>query len=115
MRDLLGHRPAGAVLVGVAEENRGRILRANSAFASLVATTPDALVGSRLCDHIHPAERARALAGFLRLIGGARSSLHGNCSLVTADGVARPVSGYASLLVAGSSRLVVARFLPVAA
>lgn len=115
MRDLIGYRPAGAVLVGVAEENRGRVLRANNAFASLLASTPDALVGSRVCDHIHPSDRARALAGFLCLIGGARNALEGNCILVTVDGVARPVTGYASLVAAGSNQLVLARFMPVAA
>ena len=115
MRDLIGHRPAGAVLVGVAEENRGRILRANKAFASLLASRPDALVGSRLCDHIHPADRPRALAGFLRLIGGARNALEGTCSLVTGDGEELTVAGYASLVVAGSSHLVLVRFLELPA
>jgi len=115
MRDLIGYRPAGAVLVGVAEENRGRILRANNAFASLLESTPEALVGSRVCDHIDPADRARALAGFLRLIGGARSALEGNTSLLTAEGVARPVTGYASVVAAGSTQLVLARFMPLAA
>lgn len=99
--------------MGVAEENRGCILRANKAFASLLASTPSALLGSRLCDHIDPTDRERALAGFLRLISGGRSALDGSCTLVTVDGVAQPVTGYASLVAAGSNQLVLARFLPV--
>jgi len=109
MRDLFGHRPAGAVLVGVAEGSRGRILRANRAFAALVGSTPDALVGSRVCDHFHPSDRARALEAFLRLIDGSRSYCEGSCSLLGAGGKARLVSVYASMVAAGANQLILIR------
>lgn len=111
MRDLIGHRPAGAVLVGVAEGNRSLILRANRAFAALVGATPDGLVGNRLCDHFHPSDRARALAAFQRLLDGTRSSCEGSLSLLDADGCGRVVNAYASLVSAGAKQLVLVRFV----
>lgn len=115
MHDLIGHRPAGAALVGVAEENRGRILRANRALASLLGSTPNALVGTRLSDHIHPSDRARALTDFLRLVGGTRTSFEGRFCLLAADGRGLAAHAYASLVGAGTRELVLVRFLPVGA
>jgi hypothetical protein len=111
MLDLIGHRPAGAVLVALAEGNRGLILRANSAFAGLVASTPDALAGTRLSDHFHPADGTRVLSAFVHLADGSRISWEGICCLMAADGTAPIVNAYASLVAAGVKQLVLMRFL----
>jgi PAS domain-containing protein len=108
--DIIRHKSAGAALVSAAHESRGQILRVNHALAALLASTPDALVGTRMCDHIHPADRTRALAAFLRLICGARNSYEGSGCLLASDGETHRVSAFASLLTAGASDVVLIRF-----
>jgi PAS domain S-box-containing protein len=111
--DITAHRPGGAALIGTTPQTNGRILRANNKLAALLGSTPAALTGSRMCDYIHPQDRPRAEDAFVRLIRGARNLYEMTGDLLAADGSARRVTAYASLVTADVHRVVLIRVLAV--
>ena len=90
--------PVGIALIGVGGDDCGRIVRANRAFGTLLASTPDELAGASMCDRIHSDDRARAADEFARLIGQAGGSCEGEGRLLTTDGQTRWVRVHAGLL-----------------
>ena len=111
--EFIAHGPGGAALIGTTPHTRGRILRANSKLAVLLDSTPEALAGTRMCDHIHPEDRTRAENAFVRLIRGARNLYEITGHLLAADGTSRPVTAYASVVTADVHQVVLIRFLAV--
>jgi PAS domain S-box-containing protein len=95
---LFNDAPVGIALIGVAGDDSGRIVRANRAFGTLLASTPDELAGTSMCDLIHTDDRARAAAEFVRLIGQTGGSCEGEGRLLTSDGQTRWVRVHAGLL-----------------
>jgi PAS domain S-box-containing protein len=111
--DITAHRPGGAALIGTTPQTNGRILRTNNKLAALLGSTPAALTGSRMCDHIHPQDRPRAEDAFVRLVRGARNLYEMTGDLLAADGTPRRVTAYASLVTADVHRVVLIRVLAV--
>lgn len=90
--------PVGIALIGVAGDDAGRIVRANRALATLLASTVEELAGSVLCDFIHEDDRDRALAQFTRMVARARGSCEGEGRLLVKEGGVRWVRVHAGLL-----------------
>jgi PAS domain-containing protein len=109
--DPLTSRAAGIVLVGAHEDEYGRILRANQRFAGLLVRQLDALVGTPICDHIHPGNRGDARAAFLRLVGDLETVYEGNGRLVAANGSVVPVQAFASVITLRGGAAIVLRVL----
>jgi PAS domain S-box-containing protein len=109
--EVTSHGPGGAALIGTTPQTHGRILRTNNKLAALLGTTPAELTGSRMCDHILPEDRPRAEDAFVRLIRGARNLYEMTGHLLAADGTARRVTAYASLVTADVHRVVLIRVL----
>jgi len=93
--------PVGIALVGIAGDDRGRIVRANRALATLLARPLEELTGSVLCDFIHAEDRCRAVAEFTRMVGRARGSCEGEGRLLVKEGGVRWVRVHAGVMPAG--------------
>jgi PAS domain S-box-containing protein len=76
----------GVALIGVSDDDRGEIVRANRALGGIVERTPEELVGSSFCDLIHPTDRAYAVSEFETLAAGHAGSCEGEGRLVAKDG-----------------------------
>ena len=107
--DLVRHTSAGTALIGIGDDERGRIVRANGALAELLASTPEALAGTLICDHIHPADRSRALDAFTQIVGDASGSYEGSGRLVGADGQVRHVAAYVTVVATGTRQAALLR------
>jgi PAS domain S-box-containing protein len=103
---------AGIALVGACGDEHGRILRANHQLAELLATTVEAVIGTRLCEHVHPDDQAQAHNAYRRLMADRRTLYEGNARLVAANGDLVPVQAFASLITVNAGTAVVFRVLP---
>jgi PAS domain S-box-containing protein len=106
--------PVPTALIGVAGHDSGRILRANHAFAELVAGTTETVRGWRIYDVIHERDRARIEEAFSGLISAAVTEYEGDARLVATNGRLRFVTVNAALLSAQTRRLVLMRVVSVA-
>ncbi|MGH2850374.1 MAG: PAS domain-containing protein [Solirubrobacteraceae bacterium] len=104
--DAVRKRSGGTTLIGTTDDESCRILAADHGLAELLASTTQTLTGTRLCDHIHPDDRPRALEAFTQMIGDATSEYEGSGRLVAADGAVHRVTLYASV-VASDTRLAI--------
>jgi PAS domain-containing protein len=66
--DPLTGSAAGIALIGACGEDYGRIMRANHQLADLLARPLEELVGTRLCQHVHPDDQAQTHNAYLRLM-----------------------------------------------
>ena len=107
--DLLKMRSAGTALIDIEPTGWGPIVRVNRVLAELLASTPEALVGTRLYDHVHPADQAAVADVFGHLVGDPRRSYEGNWRLVDADRIVHHVDVNASLIAAGDTRALLVR------
>ena len=106
--DVFVEPAVGIALIGVTGDDAGRIVRANRALATLLASTLEELTGSVLCDFIHPDDRERALAEFTSIVGQARGSCEGEGRLLLKEGGVRWVRVHAGLMPAeGDARATV--------
>ena len=100
--------PVGIALIGVGDDDCGRIVRANRTFGEFVARAPENLVGASFCDLIHERDRAYAVEEFATLMSGEGGSREGEGRLVAADGRIRWVRVHAGLFPSdGTVRAVV--------
>jgi diguanylate cyclase (GGDEF)-like protein/PAS domain S-box-containing protein len=67
--------PIGMSMIGLAPDNRGHYLRANSAFESMLGWTTAELAGTGIIELTHPDDRERDAAQFARVVRGEVSSL----------------------------------------
>ncbi len=102
-------RSAGTLLVDIAPTGWGLIVRVNRALAELLASTPEALVGTRLDDHLHPADQAAVADVFVDLAGDPRKSFEGSWRLLDADRAVHSVDVHASLIAAGDKQALLVR------
>ena len=109
--DPLRSAAAGIALIAMGGERHGHILRANQALAALLASSPDALVGTRICDHVHPQDRARVDEAFLALMADADRLHEGDVRLIASDGGSVAVRAVASVIARRGGRAVVLRVL----
>ena len=109
--DPLTSRAAGIVLVAANDDEYGRILRANQRFADLLARQLTALIGTPICDYIHPGNQGEARAAFLRLVGDLETVYEGNGRLVAAHGRVVPVQAFASVITLRGGAAIVLRVL----
>ena len=107
--DLLRMRSAGTAMIDIAPTGWGLILRVNHELAELLASTPEALVGTRLDDHVHPADQAAVADVFVHLVGDPRRSYEGSWRLLDADGAVHHVDVSASLIAAGDGQALLVR------
>jgi PAS domain S-box-containing protein len=101
--------PVPTALIGVAGHEYGRILRANHAFAELVAGTTETVRGWRISDVIHERDRARIEDAFSALISATMAEYEGDARLVAHNGRLRFVTVTAALLSAQTRRLLLLR------
>jgi PAS domain S-box-containing protein len=90
--------PIGIALIGVIGDDCGRIVKANRTLGALLASTPEELTGSSLCELIHGEDRARAADEFARMISRAEVSCEGEGRLLAKDGGVRRVRVHVDLL-----------------
>ncbi|MGH2850766.1 MAG: PAS domain-containing protein [Solirubrobacteraceae bacterium] len=109
--DPLTSRTAGIVLVGAHDDEYGRILRANQRFADLLVRQLDALVGTRICEHVHPGSQGEARDTFFRLMADLETVYEGNGRLVTSHGSVVPVRAFASVITLRGGAAIVLRVL----
>jgi PAS domain-containing protein len=102
-------RSAGTALIDIAPTGWGLIVRVNHELAELLASTPEALVGTRLHDHVHPADHAAVADVFVGLVGDPRRSYEGSGRLLDADRIVRSVDVHASLIAAGDKQALLVR------
>ena len=107
--DLLRTRPAGTALIHLAPTGAGLIVRVNHVLAELLASTPEALAGTRLDDHLHPADQAAVADVFVGLVGDPRRSFEGSWRLLDADRTVHHVDVHASLIAAGDKQTLLVR------
>ena len=107
--DLLRTRPAGTALIHIAPTGAGVIVRVNHALAELLASTPQAIVGTRLDDHLHPADHAAVADVVVDLAGDPRKSFEGRWRLLDADRAVHHVDVHASLIAAGDQQALLVR------
>lgn len=107
--DLLRKRSVGTALIAIGHAGWGQIVRANHALAELLASTPEALVGTLLGDHVHPADQTTVVDAFAQLVGDPRRSYEGRWRMIAADGTLRSVSVHASVIAVGDSQTVLVR------
>jgi PAS domain S-box-containing protein len=110
--DLLRSTAAAIALIDTTDEERGRILRANRLFADLLASSPDALAGTTICDHIHPEDRLKADDAYRRLMASTESLYEQTGRLISADGETVRVHVLASVITASARQVVLLRALP---
>jgi PAS domain S-box-containing protein len=103
--------PVPTALIGVAGQDYGRILRANHAFAELVAGSTESVRGWRIYDVIHERDRARIEQAFTGLISDTVTEYEGDAMLVATNGRLRFVTVNAALLSAQTRRLVLMRIV----
>ncbi|MGD1051851.1 MAG: PAS domain-containing protein [Solirubrobacteraceae bacterium] len=103
--------PVPTALIGVAGHEYGRILRANHAFAELVAATTETVRGWRISDVFHERDRARIEQAFSGLISATVTEYEGDASLVAHNGRLRFVTVTATLLSAQTRRLLLLRIV----
>lgn len=108
-------RPVTTALVGIAGDERGRIVSATPAFSDLLGCSPEELAGASLVDFVHPDDRMRSLHEFCRLTGRQRASFDGIGRLCAKDGTVRWMNVHASLTSLGEGERVAIRVfaLPV--
>jgi len=102
-------RSAGTALIGIDPGGWGLIVRVDHALADLLASTPETLVGTMLCDHVHPADRRSVSDAFAQLVGDPRSAYEGSWQLVADDGALHRVSVTASVIVGDHKRVLLIR------
>jgi PAS domain S-box-containing protein len=100
---------SGAALIGVADHERGRILKANRPLAELLGSTLEDLTGASMCDYIHEDDRERAAHELARLIAGVIGWHDGDWQVVAADGRELRVRVQAALVSGGTGDGVIAR------
>ena len=105
-------RPTGTVLIDIAPTGWGLIVRVNHELAGLLASTPEALVGTRLHDHVHPADQAAVADVFAGLVGDPRRSFEGSWRLLDADRAVHSVDVHASLISSGDKQALLVRVAP---
>jgi hypothetical protein len=99
---------AGTALVGVADGDWGRIVRADQTLADLLGTSLDALVGTRLVDHVVLADRVNVLDVLSELTAGGQ--YEGEWRMAGAGSAPRAIRIYASPVAMRSGRAIVIRF-----
>ncbi len=110
--DPLTHRSAGIALVAAVREDSGRILRANDELAELLARPAAALVGTSLCQHLHPDDQPRALQALLRLLADPKTLYEDdNGRLVAANGREVRVHIVASVITTHTGPAIIVRVL----
>ena len=102
-------RPAGTALIDIVPTGWGLIVRVNHELADLLASTPEALVGTRLLDHVHPADQAAVADVFSGLVCDPRRSYEGSWRLLDADRIVRSVDVHASLIATGDKQALLVR------
>ncbi len=109
--DPLTSSAAGIALVGAFGDEIGHILRANQRLADLVAMPLGAVIGTRICRHIHPDNHREAHATFRRVMAHPEALYEGNARLVTANGRIVPVRAVASVITMRRGAAIVVRVL----
>ena len=109
--DPLTDTAAGVALIATSGEDYGRILRANHKLAELLASSPEALVGTRICDYVHPPDQSEAHHAFLTLLGDPPGLYEHDGRLVAADGRLVHVRAVASMISTGAGGAVILRVL----
>jgi PAS domain-containing protein len=109
--DPLRSTAAGIALVGAFGVEIGHIVRANERLADVLAMRLDALVGTRICQHIHPGNHREAHAAFQRVMAHPETLYEGTARLVAANGRIVPVRAVASVITMGPGAAIVVRVL----
>ena len=109
--DPLTSSDAGIAVVGAGGDEYGRILRANQRLSELLARPLEELVGTRLCQHVHPEDQTQAHSGFLRLMADTQTLYENNGRLVAANGSVVCVHVFASAITIRTGPAVVLRVL----
>jgi PAS domain S-box-containing protein len=109
--DPLMRGDAGIALVGACRDDYRRILRANHQLAELLGRPLEALVGARLCQHVHPDDQTQAHGAFLRLLADPETLYDSQCRLVAADGREVRVQALASVITMRTGPAIVLRVL----
>jgi len=86
-------------------------MRANHQFADLLARPLDALVGTRLCQHVHPDDQAQTHSAYLRLMADTQALYENKIRLVAANARVVQVQTLASVITTRSGPAVVLRVL----
>ena len=103
---------AGIALVGARRDEYGRILRTNEQLAELLTTTVKALVGTRVCQHVHPDDQMQAYNAYMRLMASPKAVYESDARLVAANGHVVYVQAFASVIALSTGTAVVFRVLP---
>lgn len=109
--DLLTGSDAGIALIGARGDGYGRILRANSRLSELLGRPMEALVGTRLCQHLPPEDHARAHTAFLGLMAQPQTLYEHDGRLAAADGSTVCVQALASAIATRNGLAIVLRVL----
>lgn len=109
--DPLTRSAAAIALVGAVGEDYGRIIRANHQLADLLGRPLEELVGTRLCEHMHPHDQAEAYEAFLRLMAGNQTLYEHTVRLVGATARVLQVHALASVIAMRTGPAIVLRLL----
>ena len=109
--DPLTNSAAGIALVGAFGDEIGHILRANQRLADLLGTPLGALVGTRICRHVHSDNHGDAHVAFQRVMGSPETVYETKARLVAANGRIVHVHALASAIRLRQGTAIVLRVL----
>ena len=113
IRPALAPATQGSLWSERVREEYGRILRANQQLADLLGRTVEAIVGTRLCAHVHPDDQTHMHHGYLRLMAHPQALYEGSVRLVAADNDPVRVHAFASAVTMNTGVAFLCRVLPL--